>query len=125
MGTATGWKCTKISVVYALKLKLNLKNRERKSNMEDARSTGEKVVDVSVMDRESEALETELCNLANLLDSLAGRLAPVLLSSPQEEKEKPGVSQAMSPLCSRISAWRARIANACRCVNKLLGELEI
>lgn len=98
----------------------NLKNRERTSKME----TYDKAVVVSALDRESEALETELANLANLLDSLAKRLAPALLTSPQDD-EKPATSQAMSPLCSRISGWQDRAKNACKCVNKLLEELEL
>ncbi len=85
---------------------------------------GNAAVDVSVLDRESEALDTELCNLTNLLDTLASRLAPISLTSPQDE-DKPGVSQQMSPLCSRIRAWRGRAENACGCVNKLLEELEL
>ncbi len=87
-------------------------------------AAGKAEVQPSVMDRESEALETELANLANLLDSLAKRLTPLLVVSPQEE-EAAGVSQAMSPLCCRISGWKGRVGDACKCVSKLLEELEL
>ncbi len=91
--------------------------------MEDA-VMGKPGVDVSVVDRESEALDTSLENWANLLEKLANRLAPVLLVSPQPEGPETAVCQTMSPLCSRISGWRSRIETACGCVNKLLEELE-
>ncbi len=79
----------------------------------------------TVFDRECKRMCNELSNLANLLDVLADRMAPVLLSTPRIEDEAEKEQTSISPLCSQIHVWGDRTANVSKCVNKLLSELEL